>query len=103
MGVFEHIFERVDASLGDARSRLFIEIAYESRLILPVSPSPTPPTTTRLRLPKQKQNKKKSSPGLSNRPCGPGPTAHLSIYTRTHTEAERIPVIYNQNNNRRLA
>jgi hypothetical protein len=40
-------------------------------------------------------NKKKSSPGLSNRPCGLGPTAHLSIL---NTEAERIPVISNKIN-----
>jgi hypothetical protein len=28
---------------------------------------------------------------------------HISPYIQVHTEAERIPVIYNQNNNRRLA
>jgi hypothetical protein len=65
--------------------------------MLSVSPSPTPPTATRLRLPKQNKTKTKqktSSPGLSNRPCGLGPTAHLSIL---NTEAERIPVIYKTN------
>jgi hypothetical protein len=57
----------------------YIEPPTFQRLLLPVSPSPTPPTA-----PQIKQNKKKSSPGLSNRPCGLGPTALLSIYTSTH-------------------
>jgi hypothetical protein len=41
---------------------------------------------TCLRLPKQNKTtkQKESSSGLSNKPCGLGPTAHLSIYTRTH-------------------
>jgi hypothetical protein len=36
--------------------------------------------------PNKNKNKSKSSPGLSNRPCGLGPTAHLSIYIHTQRQ-----------------
>jgi hypothetical protein len=79
---------------GEKRSRLFIESPITLGLY-----SPSRHHHRRLRPPaygspnktKTKTKQKKSSPGLSNRPCGLGPTAHLSIL---NTEAERIPVIY---------
>jgi hypothetical protein len=85
---------RVVGGGGEKRSRLFIESPITLGLY-----SPSRHHHRRLRPPaygspnktKTKTKQKKSSPGLSNRPCGLGPTAHLSI---SNTEAERIPVIY---------
>jgi hypothetical protein len=90
---------------GEKRLRLFIETAYNPRLMLSVSPSPTPPTATRLRLPKHKETGTSSTKQRENttatrhkqprRRTSPRPLRrhppHSTQTTRTSTRHHSLP------------